>query len=176
MGPNRLYTVPCVSRLSLQKPENRDASSASGNIRKAWKHMAHAQRRKAPVEPMYRNLSRPINGHTLRKLPAKAAISRFIAQCQTYSLYTNFVYIASFFKKYFHRILQKFRRIFYTLCTKTVFILHKPPLLKAKSLLFINNLLKKAQNRGIIPYIIKRKIFDRPSLTKSGLPTYIRRI
>lgn len=48
MGPNRLYTVPCVSRLSVQKPENRDASSASGRFRKAWKHMAHVSGVKLP--------------------------------------------------------------------------------------------------------------------------------
>ena len=49
MGPNRLYTVPCVSRLSVQKPENRDASSASGSFRKAWKHMAHVNGVKLPL-------------------------------------------------------------------------------------------------------------------------------
>lgn len=176
MGPNRLYTVPCVSRLSVQKPENRDASSASGGFRKAWKHMAHVSGVKLPpnrcTEICPARLTDILCESYLQKQQSPA--SSHSARLTHYTLTLSTLQV--FFKKYFHRILQKFRRIFYTLCTKTIFILPKPPLLKAKSLLFINNLLKKAQNRGIIPYIIKRKIFDRSSLTKSGLPTYIRRI
>lgn len=45
-----------------------------------------------------------------------------------------------------------------------------------KKRLFINNLLKKQQIRGIIPYIIKRMIFDRPFSTRSGVYAHIRRI
>ena len=164
MGPNRLYTVPCVSRLSVQKPENRDASSASGEFRKAWKHMAHVSGVKLPpnrcTEICPARLTDILCESYLQKQqsPASSHSARL-----THYTPTSFIFQV-FSKNNLGENTRIFRSVFIHYAQKQCF-LSKIPLIflfkSRKKRLFLNNLLKIHRFRGIIPYIFKRKTFDR---------------
>ena len=179
MGPNRLYTVPCVSRLSVQKPENRDASSASGRFRKAWKHMAHVSGVKLPpnrcTEICPARLTDILCESYLQKQQSPA--SSHSARPTHYTL-TSFIFQV-FSKNNLGENIRNSRSVFIYFAQNGL-ILSKNTLISLlksrKRRLFINNLLKKGRIRGIIPYTIKRKTFDRPVSTRSGVYARIRRI